>query len=250
MLNKLDQVLTLQQFKEHKNKYIIKHSQNYGIPQGSAISAILSNIYMLEFDKKNNCYIHSQKGLYMRYSDDFIIVLPKHNEDLFKEQYDYINSTIKLIPKLILQRDKTQIYEFSNKLLVSCNELVLKGVNNGINYLNYLGFTFDGQIVTIRDKTISKYYYRMYRKLKTIIKNNGITKNGNIISCENIYEKYSIKGTKKVESKVKGKGRRKGNFISYVKRAENIFGKGEAISRGTKNHMQKIRNKLKLIKKV
>ena len=31
--------------------------------------------------------------------------------------------------------------------------------------LDYLGFSFDGRKVRIRDKTITKYYYRMYRKV-------------------------------------------------------------------------------------
>ncbi|MCR4436832.1 MAG: reverse transcriptase/maturase family protein [Clostridiales bacterium] len=237
-LNQLEKVLTLDQFKLYKKQYVKKHEEDYGIPQGSAISAVLSNIYMLQFDKRINDYVCDNNGLYMRYSDDFIIVLPKRSEEVFKNQFTYINSIIKSIPRLDLQPDKTQIFEFKDNFVISCNELVLDRVNNGKNLLNYLGFTFDGNVVTIRDKTISKYYYRMYRKLKTIIKSNGVTKKGNKISCKNIYEKYSIKGI------YKGKG----NFISYVKRAEMIFGKGEAINRATKKHMRKIRQKLDLIK--
>lgn len=237
-LNKLNRALSLQEFKKYKKQYVKPHIQSFGIPQGSAISAVLSNIYMLEFDKKINDYICKRNGLYMRYSDDFIIVLPKKNETIFKEQFTYIDNIIKLIPRLELQPDKTKVFEFNNKAIISCNELVLSGVENGKNLLNYLGFTFDGNIVTIRDKTISKYYYRMYRKIKTIIKSKGITKCGHKISCKNIYEKYSIKGAY----------RGKGNFISYVNRAENIFGKNEAINRGTKNHMTKIKRKLDTIK--
>lgn len=233
MLNKLGRALPFEQFKEHKKDYVKKHDKDFGIPQGSAISAVLSNIYMLEFDKQLNDYISHVNGLYMRYSDDFIIVLPKENEEVFKQQFNYINSIIRSIPKLDLQPDKTQVFEFKDSSVTSCNELVLEGVPNGKNLLNYLGFSFNGDVVTIRDKTISKYYYRMYRKLKTIIKNNGITKNGNKISCKEIYKKYSVKGASG-----------KGNFISYVKRAEDIFGKREAINRGTKNHMIKIRRKL------
>lgn len=104
--------------------------------------------------------------------------------------------------------------------------------------MNYLGFTFDGQVVTLRDKTISKYYYKLYRKLKTIVKNNGVTKNGRRISCENVYIKYSIKGA----------GQGDGNFISYVKRAERIFANEKGVTRIRKIHMQKIRKQLNKIK--
>jgi len=233
-LNGQERALSFEQFKQHKKLFVKPNDKDYGIPQGSAISAVLSNIYMLEFDKELNNYISHRNGMYMRYSDDFIIVLPKENEYQFKEQFEDINNTIKSIPKLELQPDKTQIFEYNDKTLNNCNKLVLEGVKNGKNQLDYLGFTFDGNVVTIRDKTLSKFYYRMYRKLKTIQKNHGVTKSGNKISYKNVYEKYSIKGA----------NIGKGNFISYVQRAENIFGKSEAINRGTKNHMQKIRQKL------
>lgn len=64
-------------FKELKKKYVKPNENDYGIPQGSAISAILSNIYMLVFDKEIKNYILSKNGLYMRYSDDFIAIIPK-----------------------------------------------------------------------------------------------------------------------------------------------------------------------------
>lgn len=189
-LNKLDRALSKEKFKEFKKCSIKKHEKNYGIPQGSAISAILSNIYMLVFDKKIHDYIEDVDGLYMRYSDDFIIVLPIENKIGFKEEFNFIQEIINSIPHLKLQSEKTQIYKYSNGLIVSCNEL--NNVPNGKDCINYLGFTFDGSKVTIRDKTISKYYYRMYRKLKTITKSDGISKYGNRISNKNIYEKYSI----------------------------------------------------------
>lgn len=237
-LNGLTRVLPLEKFRIYKNQYVKRHGEDFGIPQGSAISAILSNIYMLDFDKNLKDYVLDNKGLYMRYSDDFIIVLPKRNDKEFKKQYEYISGIINSTPRLELQQGKTKVFEYNDRTLISCNELVLSGVNNGINLLNYLGFTFDGKVVTIRDKTVTKYHYRMYRKLKTIVKNKGYSPKGKRISCKNLYEKYSIKGS----------NTGKGNFITYVQRAETIFGKNEAINRGTKNHMQKIRRKLNLIK--
>jgi len=91
-LNELEQVLTIKQFKQYKKENIKPHRENFGIPQGSAISAVLSNIYMLKFDKELNDYICKQNGLYMRYSDDFIIVLPQEEEKerIFTEQFTYM----------------------------------------------------------------------------------------------------------------------------------------------------------------
>lgn len=237
-LNSQTQVLPLQQFKTIKSKYIKPHKETYGIPQGSAISAVLSNIYMLEFDKNIRQYVDSQSGLYMRYSDDFIVVFPQSNENVFALQLAYIQNIIQSIPKLDLQPEKTQLFHYENSILKNCNTDFLKNVQEGKNLLNYLGFTFDGRDITIRDKTLSKYYYRMYKKIKTIVKSKGYTPKGNKISCKNLYLKYSEKGAKKGN----------GNFLTYVHRAEDIFGKNEAITRGTKNHMQKIRKRLNHIK--
>ncbi len=233
-LNQKDLALTLSQFKKYKSKYQKPNTKGYGIPQGSAISAVLSNIYMLYFDNMINDYVKKQNGLYMRYSDDFIIILPKNNESLFVEQYDFLIKTINSVDRLNLQPDKTQVFQYDNNQILSCNEIVSQGVINGKDILDYLGFSFDGNVVSIRDKTASKYYYRMYRKLKTIEKSKGITKKGNKISNKNLYDKYSIRGAFK----------EKGNFITYIKRAEEVFGKNELVNRVANNHMKQIRKRL------
>lgn len=96
--------------------------------------------------------------------------------------------------------------------------------------MNYLGFTFDGQNVSLRDKTVSKHYYKLYRKLKTITKNNAVTEKGRRISCANVYLKYSIKGSSLGD----------GNFITYVKRAERIFSNEKAVARIRKVQSQSL----------
>ncbi|ASJ52491.1 hypothetical protein BP422_02375 [Brevibacillus formosus] len=234
----LKKAISPEQYKKYKKLYIKKNSNNYGIPQGSAISAVLSNVYMLEFDKKIKTYVSEKNGLYMRYSDDFIVILPKITLEDFKEDLIYIETVIKSVPKLQLEQDKTQLFAYSNKIIRSCNEEFLENVKNGKPFMNYLGFTFDGQDVTLRDKTVSKYYYRLYRKIKTIIKNNGVTKKGKRISSKNVYLKYSIKGSKKG----------KGNFITYVKRVEQIFSNEKGVAQISRKHMQKIRKQLNKIK--
>ena len=89
----------------------------------------------------------------------------------------------------------------------------------------------------IRPKTVTKYYYRMHRKVKGITSNGGISPRGRKISKRNLYEKYSVRGAHG----------RKGNFLSYVSRSNAIFGE-EAIERDTRNHMQKIKRALKQMK--
>ena len=74
-LNSQVRVLMPRQFKENRS-HIVKNANHYGIPQGSPISATLANVYMLEVDKLINDMILGLGGKYMRYSDDFIIILP------------------------------------------------------------------------------------------------------------------------------------------------------------------------------
>jgi hypothetical protein len=45
---------------------------------------------MLDVDKKINDYINSKNGLYMRYSDDFIVVLPTAEKNNFQLEFDYL----------------------------------------------------------------------------------------------------------------------------------------------------------------
>ena len=70
--------------------------KDHQIPQGSSISAVLANIYMIEADKKINEYVVSLGGMYRRYSDDFIVVVPKIGQELsvFNRIIDIIHSVL------------------------------------------------------------------------------------------------------------------------------------------------------------
>lgn len=236
-LNKKSQVMRYEEFKTHKKKYIGTNKSGYGVPQGSAISSTLSNVYMLEFDKTIHTYVKQHSGIYMRYSDDFILVFPSKAQEDFRKSLQYVQDTIAATPRLDLQQEKTQIYHYAQGLVHCCNEEFLNDIENGNNIISYLGFTFDGCDVRIRDKTLSKYYNRMYRKTKTIIDNNGVTKHGNRISATQLYEKYSIKGADIGN----------GNFITYARKAKRIFADDEKVGQVLERHMGKIRKKLNSI---
>lgn len=140
--------------------------------------------------------------------------------------------SFKKTPNLDLQKEKTQIFKFQSSQIQDCKD-IFPDINNSSKYINFLGFTFNGTEIRIRSKTIGKYYYRMYRKAKSISRCHGVTKNGKHISCKNLYVKYSIRG------------KHRGNFLTYVERSQKEFGENEAISRDTNHHMQKIKKALK-----
>ena len=53
-----------------------RNAHRYGIPQGSPISDVLANAYLLDFDREMAAYARSRRGIYLRYSDDILILLP------------------------------------------------------------------------------------------------------------------------------------------------------------------------------
>ena len=114
-----DVALTSKQLHEFKEK--IRRNPRIdncqGVPQGSSISAVLANVYMEKADKEINDLVKACDGFYMRYSDDFIIVLPGNIEDACSE----INSIKSIIEKVKvnLQSEKTKIYEKPGRVFIT-----------------------------------------------------------------------------------------------------------------------------------
>lgn len=224
-LNKQDTVFTKDQFQQHK-KSIVKNNMSYGIPQGSPISAVLSNIYMLEFDKGISDYVLGCNGTYMRYSDDFLIILPYENEQKIQEDENFIFSQVNSIAGLDLQKEKTSLYIFKDR---SITTFPVKEPSK----IDYLGFIFDGANIKLRPKAITKYYYRMRRKARNIGRNNWQSPEGKHISAKNLYNIYSGSGKQQT-------------FINYAKRAKHILklndGEADAL---IKHHKRKIAHAIK-----
>lgn len=247
----LSRALSSEDFR--RNKHIIhKPSKDRGIPQGSPISAVLANVYMLSADKELQQYVSSLNGLYMRYSDDFIVVIPRDDIN-FTVHHENIHKILKTVPKLELKPEKTKIFCFENMSVKNCTGAITGSSANEKHIIEFLGLAFDGKNIRLRDKTISRYYNKLHSKTRTIVKALGVTPKGNRISCKELYNRYSYKGSeyylKRTHQRIKNNHSRSGsngNFLDYVYRARNKFGSG-FIETITKRHMQKIRKCLKKI---
>lgn len=241
-LRKKNRLLTSKELKEFKKKELLQTNENnYGIPQGSSISAVLANIYMLEFDKEIQSFVSKLNGMYRRYCDDIIIIIPLENKN--KERFlEYFKKVKSKIPRLTIQDKKTEKLYYSK-----LNEIKLINEQNKKSTLTYLGFDFDGEIVSIRQKSISKYYNKTYRRIKII---NNLKSYKLKIKCKKeLYKKSSHLGAKKYSYRNRKKYNIKyGNFITYVNRAQIIFNKSSILKNNfhtiTRRHWKRINDKL------
>ncbi|WP_116789439.1 reverse transcriptase domain-containing protein [Flavobacterium psychrotrophum] len=143
---------------------------NIGIPQGLPISALLANIYLLEFDRKILEFVHYKLGgFYRRYSDDILIVCKAEQmSEIEKFTYDLIEEY-----KIKISKEKTERYVFKNvahpknkaSQKLTCFSLDSLG-NEKTAALSYLGFEFRGHNVGIKSSNLGKYY----RKLISVVK--------------------------------------------------------------------------------
>lgn len=211
-MNSKLRILSPTDYKKYRSD--IKCNQdNKGIPQGSSISACLANVYMLDIDKMINDFVVSRGGIYRRYSDDFIIILPMDTSS--------INDIEKIIIKfeefkdkgiLELQPEKTQVYKLQNHSVINIGHLFTPKLNKKYKTINFMGFTFDGNAITIRDKTTSKYYYRMRHKAKGVA--HQYWRGKGYQGSDNLYRLYSPNGQYG-----------KGNYFTYLNRAQKAFPK-------------------------
>lgn len=124
------------------------NKSNKGIPQGSPISAALSNIYMLKFDMKLKEYTESRGGLYRRYCDDILLVIPEMQVTIASALVE--SALLEL--HLDIQHTKT---------LRCCF-----GAGKADRALQYLGLVYDGEQVSLRAAGVSRFFVKMRRGVR------------------------------------------------------------------------------------
>ena len=190
-----------------------------GIPQGSAMSALLSNIYLTEFDR-----VIFEKGqkegfIYRRYCDDLLVICkPGQVNDL----KNYLMNLINKDYRLTIQNRKTEVIDFKpspnaqmrsyKRKFIEATETFnpLPNNNENLKNLQYLGFEFNGKNIYIRPGSLSRYFRKMKARIvKSVSMAHSKNSKSDTIFKQQIFSRYSHLG--------------KRNFLSYANNASKKY---------------------------
>lgn len=227
---------------------IIKVNPNtYGIPQGAPLSDLLSNLYMLDFDRHVKALVDNCGGKYFRYSDDILIVMPQNEQQASLLEAEVRNEITKYGNELKIKEEKCAIHRFYREDERQRATLI-KPANRTQKPFEYLGFRFDGKHAYIRDKTMSNLHRKIARASKaTAIRltkryPNKTTKEIlDLYNFEALYQSFGpVENFRDISSDYKC-----WTFRTYSRRTARILGPlGAPIERQTRNLRKQIRTRL------
>lgn len=142
---------------------IQKNGYAFGIPQGTPISDLVANFYLIDFDDEMHRWASVRGGTYRRYSDDIIVVIPKNRVFSNLDVKHHLQSRISDYgEKIKIQDKKVSIVEFS----VDGEGLMFSHIfgRSSRNGLEYLGFQFNGKTVQLKHSTLSNAWRKMKRQ--------------------------------------------------------------------------------------
>ena len=217
---------TIEEFREKVRgitpKIIQINQNNFGIPQGSPVSAVLSNIYMLEYDRIIMKLANELGFIYRRYCDDIIVICK--TDELTKIKEILYENIAKF--SLTIQPEKEDIINFKKD-----NTQKWRGFKNGTDVyknLQYLGFEFNGVDTFIRSSSMSKYHRRMKAGVRETIKRAyGRKSKGRKIFKKSLHDRFTHLGSQ--------------NFITYGHRAAEKM-KSAAIKKQLSKHFKQLKD--------
>ncbi len=242
-----------------------KTKRKCGIPQGSPISALLSNILLIDFDADLKKKGELECFVYRRYCDDILIIC---DTDKASNLMDWILKKISKEYFLTIQQDKVDMIDFHKnakgktrgfrrprrtkhilgdkpKVIITDKPTVTNEMNEEKLYkpLQYLGFEYNGKEVLLRSSSVSRFFWKLnYRLQRTVVMSYSPNTRSNQIFMSQIYERYTHIG--------------KRNFLTYAfKAAKNLYEEGgikkqglnsPAIKKQLRNHFALLRHELEM----
>jgi hypothetical protein len=216
-----------------------------GIPQGSPISALLSNVYMLAFDETVNNGVGELGGLYRRYCDDIIVVVPE--ESRFAAE-SLVTDAV-LAATLTVNDEKTDRAHFPRGSGQPASILPESPEFSG--FIQYLGFTYSGSQTLIRPGSVARYYGKMragvslakQTQRKYNRKEEKVGLPFSVLKTRKLFIQYSylIKRRTRLPDRDK---KAQGNFITYAYQASSKLGAPE-IKRQVRRHWTKLQKEIR-----
>ncbi|HYW14931.1 MAG TPA: reverse transcriptase domain-containing protein [Allosphingosinicella sp.] len=183
---------------------IEKNPKPVGIPQGTPISASLSNLYMTDFDAEMQAEAAKRGALYQRYSDDILVACAPTRQHVLKE----------------LVREKLE--EHGLELQSSKTDVVTLHAPASTLTFQYLGYQLGHVEARLRLKSLSRQWRTAKRAVaKTERVGLSAIKQG---KAKQIF-------TRKLHMRFTGAGAR--NFLAYTKRSADAL-ESPAIRKQTK----------------
>lgn len=179
---------------EIKNLGIEIHGnpQKCGIPQGTPISASLSNLYLLEFDRKMHDQVTIRGAFYQRYCDDIIVACNPEDSQYFET----LVTQLILSECLTIQPTKTDRKTLSGQLALN---------------FQYLGYQLGHGDALIRPGAMSRQWRtarRAVSKAESAGKRAMAAGSAKKVFLKKIHNRYSVRGR---------------NFFGYAYRSEQEF---------------------------
>lgn len=196
----------------HRKLLDVDGPNQIGIPQGTSLSACLANTYMINFDKDAKSLIDKYRGIYRRYSDDFVIVIPKGNLN-YDDVKNILNNIINLskkIVKLKIKDEKTKIFRYDD----TKDAIVSQCFNDGSeknSWFDYLGFKFNGKVVMMREKSVYRFHYKSKRMIKSLVRKEKNPSKGYFLQKKQGTMHYLTVNNEKY------------SMVGYARRANNVF---------------------------
>jgi hypothetical protein len=170
-----------------------------GIPQGIQLSAVLSNLYMLDFDRRLSAEIERRGGLYRRYSDDILIALPAGQEAGFSVD-EFLREAL-AERRLPLNEEKTTRHRAEPGRHDRAPRVTPPVV--------YLGLAYDGDRILLRGATLARFHRRMAHAVQRAQRRSEASDGRRRLPKAKLRKRFTHVGRR--------------NFFSYVRPIEEIL---------------------------
>ena len=202
---------------------IMPNKNACGIPQGAPLSDLLANAYLMDFDSEMVRFVSDRGGIYLRYSDDILIVLPGDGR-AGRGARTFASRLIEQAgDRLLIKPEKSSTVVFraeNGRVTYRCVQ------GRRCNGLEYLGFRFDGTYVYLRDSTLANLNRKMAKAIGAeaiaMVRRYRGKDETFLLSrfhIDRVMQKFG-----RVEDFDPSEGPRAWTFWSYARRATSILG--------------------------